>query len=464
MNAAIAWVKSNIVIVVLGVVMIAAVVSLPLYASSQNKKVQAKVQARYSKLSELQKLDKTSFENPVTGEVHQIAVNEAQIRLYEDAVKFKRADGELVTSEALNFNRNGHELIQPANWSPQYGAWLFPAPPQTNEAEVRPKQFSELLTQAYISLLEEINAGSPPDPVALQADVMEKQDQFKLHTLSKTADEAINPEDQAKLTEQLRGYRLSRYEENARSMSIYAELSALPVPQWKQQIIPSLAELFTWQWNYWIVSDVLRAFASANSSGGTVLDAPVKRLLSLNIIPAPSAKSGEASGAGGSAFGASGGMAGSTGSRRPLDGGGADGGGDGMENTGGGGQAINPNLPAPTDFSTSFTGRTSNHLYDVIFVQVSIVVDTTALPKIIDHLALQNFITVLNMSIEPADPFQDLSQGYLYGSPTLSRVNMVLETIWLRQWTSENMPDELKRSLGIAARVNPTGAGEQSQE
>lgn len=463
MNAAITWIKSNIVIVVLGVVMIAAVVGLPMYAKSRNKQVQEKVQNRYAMVSELQKLDKTSFENPVTGEVRNVAVNEALLQRYEEVVSQKKADGDKVAAEALAFNRNGHDLIVPANVR---GPWLFPAPPAT-EAEVRPKQFHELLTHAYATLLDEIDAGSPLDPVALEADIREKEVQFRLHSLSKTAEQDLSPEDQEKLTEQLRDYRLARYEENARTMHIYADVSALPVPRWNQQVLPSLSDLFTWQWDYWIVSDILHAFASANQNAASVLDAPVKRLLGLNFTSAPSASMSNSADTGGNNStlgGLSGG--GSGGSRRPPGGspantGGTDEFGNSIGSGGPSGQPINPNLPTPTDYSVSFTGRTSNQLYDVVYVRVGIIADTTALPQIIDALALQNFITVLDVTFQPADPFRDAALGYLYGSPTLSQVDMLLETVWLRQWTSENMPVEMKQALGIAVPppAPPGGAG-----
>ena len=37
----------------------------------------------------------------------------------------------------------------------------------------------------------------------------------------------------------------------------------------------------------------------------------------------------------------------------------------------------------------------------------------------------------------------------MYGDGTLCEANLILETIWLRHWTSEKMPDEMKSVLGI---------------
>ena len=39
--------------------------------------------------------------------------------------------------------------------------------------------------------------------------------------------------------------------------------------------------------------------------------------------------------------------------------------------------------------------------------------------------------------------------GYFYGSEPVTEVTLLVETIWLRSWTTPFMPDEVKTSLGI---------------
>ena len=119
---------------------------------------------------------------------------------------------------------------------------------------------------------------------------------------------------------------------------------------------------------------------------------------------------------------------------------------------------INPSIEANIDFAVSLTGRQTNDLYDVRYVDLGIVADTTKIPDIINALAKQNFITVLNAIVEPVDPYDHVAQGYLYGSGTLSEVWFTLETIWLREWTKDMMPDALRAALGIAADP-PAGNG-----
>ncbi len=470
MNKVLDWVKSNVVIVVLVVVMIAVLVTLPMYAKGQNAKVREQVESRVQKASELKKLDETAFEDPVTGEQSKIAVNEALLRQYEAVIDSKRRDGEQVLEQALAFNRDGHEIIEPANWSQSMGPWLFPKPSEELK-EIRPSQFHDLLVQRYDQLLENINGGSPPDPEALAAELQEKDGQFRLHSLSKTAEEMLDAEDKQKLTEHLQAYRLQRYEETASSVNIYAELEALNVPVWQPSYMPSLAELFQWQWDFWLISDVLYALSDANAGSSSVLLAPVKRLLVIQPTDAPAVSVGGSDGSGGGGGMASGGgmAGGSTKGRRPIPGAsgptaGNNNSGGQMNSAGGQAKAINPNQPVPTNFSVSFTGRQTNHLYDVRYVQLSVIADTERLPMIVDALAARNFITVLDMSISPIDPFEHVRNGFMYGDGTLCQANFVLETVWLRQWTSEKMPDEMRSALGIPAppatpqpNMNPQG-------
>ena len=55
------------------------------------------------------------------------------------------------------------------------------------------------------------------------------------------------------------------------------------------------------------------------------------------------------------------------------------------------------------------------------------------------------------------DPFVHVAQGYFYGSSTLSQVSLKLETIWLREWTKDFMPEALKTALGIPIDQDSSG-------
>ena len=101
-----------------------------------------------------------------------------------------------------------------------------------------------------------------------------------------------------------------------------------------------------------------------------------------------------------------------------------------------------------------FTGRKSNALYDVFSVDLELIVDSTRIPEVLDAIAQENFFTITDLSISPADPFFAASEGYMYGLAPVCYLNLTVETVWLRQWTAEKMPEAVKEALGIAGAAS----------
>jgi len=101
------------------------------------------------------------------------------------------------------------------------------------------------------------------------------------------------------------------------------------------------------------------------------------------------------------------------------------------------------------DFGTSLTGRISNALYDVVLVDVSVVVQTSRISEILESLATDRFLTVRDLSISKMDSYQDLKEGFLYGDSPVVKVDLTLETIWLRSWIQDMMPNSVRAMLGI---------------
>src|SRR5690606_17877022 len=91
-----------------------------------------------------------------------------------------------------------------------------------------------------------------------------------------------------------------------------------------------------------------------------------------------------------------------------------------------------------------------NTLYDVRHVWLTVDVDYQRLPELFDSLARVNFMTVLKMKIEDVDEYEMWRGGFVYGTSDVQRVTMLIETLWLRDWTLELMPDRVKERLGIA--------------
>ena len=112
----------------------------------------------------------------------------------------------------------------------------------------------------------------------------------------------------------------------------------------------------------------------------------------------------------------------------------------------------------PLDYSVSFTGRHDNPLYDVRLVDLVIVVDSAKIPEVLDALARQNFMTVIApVEVRALDLFTAMRDGYYYGTAPVSELTLTVETIWLREWTAQFMPSELKQALGIPIAAPKTG-------
>jgi hypothetical protein len=208
-------------------------------------------------------------------------------------------------------------------------------------------------------------------------------------------------------------------------------------------------QMFDWQWQYWIKHDILMGLHEANKPYGSVVDAPVKRLVALTVLDGPlpqapgAAETGPARGGSPGGFGPAGG-GGRRGGRQPAA--------PQAGRTGGG---PDPSREVPLDYSVSFTGRTDNALYDVRIVELVVVVETAKIPEVFDALAGQNFITIIApVQVASVDLYAAIRDGYFYGPAPVSELTLTLETIWLREWTAQFMPVELKQALGI-----PTEAG-----
>jgi hypothetical protein len=234
-------------------------------------------------------------------------------------------------------------------------------------------------------------------------------------------------------------------------VSFYADPQLFKLPPWNNATMAALpmAELFEWQWTYWIHEDVLEALALANTGSASVIDAPVKHLLAAAVRPESFVAAATSAGTGAAAPGA-GGSAGGSGSRPGKRNPGGDDEGGSPRGATAGGAPVDPRREAPLDFTLTFTGRKTNPLYDVRYVSLSLVVDPVRLPVVIDALARRNFITVVGLELSEADPFDALPRGFYYGSGALARVEMTLETVWLRSWTKDFMPAEVRAALGIA--------------
>ena len=438
MTKVLEWVRGNWVIVACGVVILLTLVLAPLFSGSLEEGVRQTAEERARKVSEIAGFERSPVQLDVPGQASRSGtgvVNAALLETYREVTTALREDADAVRSLAVEHNRKQRGVVSPE---------AFPKPPASQRETI---QFDvhQRIVRAYDALLASVRAGEPPAADAVASELQRRESQFITNTLRKRSRADLDARETADLAAELAKARLVRYGERARELSFYASAESLDMPPAPQQSRISTAEMFDWQWRLWIAEDLLGAIAMANVDAASVVESPVKRVVSLTVLdelPGTTRSSGDASGFGG------GGIAG----RRGLDGEGGEGGGVAASGTGDdtlGPVNIDASVEAPLYFSRTFTGRKSNAVYDVRNVELVLVVATEQLPTLFDALAKRNFMTVLDLELRPADAFDAARLGYIYGTSPVSEATLLIETVWLREWTVPFMPSDARQALGI---------------
>lgn len=440
MKGILGWIKSHLIMVVSTVVI---VVSIPLgwmFSTKWNADIREKQEQRVSQAYNKVKNAKVTYVIPslLPGEQavsETRAPNRVVTEFYEQQRKEREAQAAEVVTTVIAFNKNGHTLLAPE---------LLPVP-SNRQQETRLKyEFLDRMagdpvtgaTTIYKDLLRSIGAGEAPDPVKLATTIQDLQTREMERMIAESGAGSISPEEQEQLRELLADRRLAEAQRRARDISVFMTMAAFdsqafgptsaqipPVDQRARPatVAPSLAEAFGWNFDYWVVSDLLRAVDKANTdAGGTranVENALVKRVERIGVEALPLTTEEAA---------------------QEFD---------------SFGQAIETETfeasSEGTDPSVSVTGRKSNAEYDVIKARMTLVVDAERLPRLFKAFSETNLITVLDMDVREVDLWADLRQGYYYGKAPVVRVDLELETVWHRDWTVPMMPQSVKSALGV---------------
>ncbi len=461
----VAWCKSNVVLVILIVVSIGAIVGLPRLGVSWAEQVEDSLRQRAKNFSKLDALTKTSVTPPGSSSASQVTINQALVDEYAAVASSLRGDAEQVVEQATEMNQKEYAVLFTEDPND-----LFPNPSKS-KMETLPQQFCQQLELEYSQLLQTSNAGTPISRVDLASYLEDARVAFMETNLSKPQDAGLTSEQRSSLEKHLSKLRMKRLRTNAEDISLYLREGVLDIPLFDHKAkSPPVEELFGWQWRYWVVADTIGAIASINA-GQSVLTSPIKRVVSIEVMGIPALEddvfdedSGESQpppsgfgtppdSGGNSGGGLMGGRGGSGGGGLMGGRGGSGGGGlmGGRGGSGGGGNSGGSGRPpkSGSSSSNSFTGRTSGDLIDLVKIRLRCVVDTERIPTILDGFARHNFFTVIDLDLWPANKFLALVQGFDYGPASVSELTVVFETVWLRSWTTEYMPDTVKNILGI---------------
>jgi len=453
MNKVLPWIKSNVTIVVFALLIVAALILGPILSGKWNASVRGEAEERAKKLSLLDSLERTTVNLNVPGKAPvtlTTVVNPYLLREYERLTAELRADATAVRELAVTHNRKGRGALIPR---------IFPEMPPS-ERDTLPNEMYQTTLRAYRELLVDLRAGMPPAADAVRTSLESREEQYIFNTLRKQARKDLDANELKDLTEELSRARLALYGEAARNLSFYCPFEVMPLPSGVSAAAATPAQMFEWQWTYWIVDDVLRALAEANAASNgeqnSVVSSPVKRVHTFRVIDGLKAAAGGGGSGGGGGGGGGGLLGGGVPGRRggaAVDAPVAEGDGGAMADGGQvvGGEPIDPAMESPRDFTRTFTGRVTNGLYDVRYVEVGMVVAAERLPVILNALARRNFITVVDLQVRPADAFAAAADGFIYGSEPVIDVTLTLESVWLREWTAPLMPLSVRQELKIAS-------------
>ncbi|CAN5700901.1 hypothetical protein BH11PLA1_BH11PLA1_08450 [soil metagenome] len=319
--------------------------------------------------------------------------------------------------------------------------------PNPSDIEVRVKtdQFvRELIDRAPKRLLDRVKAGWTPDAANVGAELKEAYETSVKSKLppGKNDPKLLSQTEIDEIRTSLTGLRVEKFKRAAQSFSIYADDATafrLPPLQGMLENLPTLAQTYDLQIQYYVMEDIIAAIAKANEAGGSagVPGSVVKRIEQIIVAP----RIGN-SGAGGGAPSPDG--------TPPI--------------VASAGPEVGPDAGVmPSNFASSVTGRVSgpgsgNNLYDLKQAEVRVVVSAKNLPKFLNALAQTNFMSVLDLDVTAVDSNEELRQGFYYGEEPVVRASIRLETIWLREWTRKIMPKEIRDELGVPDLAPPTPA------
>ena len=462
-----AVVKSNIVIAVCVIVIIGSLVGLPYVSDGLMEEVKASVEKQSRSYNNLKKINDGKITIPGATPVKAV-VNRAIIDRIQDVANGRKNESVSVLDAAKSINRANHVNLDNR---------LFPGHDlPSHELQIEAPRFQKRVVEEYKSLLEDVNAGMPPSDEAVMKGLDQVRQQFLDNHLRRDTVKGLSESEINMVRAELSERRMGLYLREAEKSGVYLQLSQLDPPVYNERQTYTSKELFRWQWRFWVVEEILHAIRQVNGPEATVIKAPIKRVLSLRVRdlmsiddtggadqggrpPAGSSQPGRPTGPASGPVGmaASPGAGGGGSAKRSAAGGG---GGNSARNSGGGrvnsGPASGESLvvasvpPAGSeDFSTSLTGRISNALYDVVLVDISLVAETSKVSAILESLATNRFLTVQDLSVSKMNAYGDLKSGFLYGDQPVVKMNLTLETIWLRSWIQDMMPNSVRAMLGI---------------
>lgn len=447
------WLKSNWLILVCGVVLLAAPAAGFIVAGGMAQSALDEQQTEAS--GALRKVDGSSvtYEIPAaTPDGEGLSLRRAPNEIVTTWVGERRQElmeqQTRVVEKAAAFNKREHAVLLEG---------LFPEPAGRRERQQLGFAMADLVvgsdTEAsvYEKLLRRLNAGSPLDLAEMVEDLQGERERQANAIVAARGPGELSEAEQERIQRELKNRRLSFYRSKAISTAFYMDVSAITgvrpsggegrqpprrprnapsrgqwsaIPSERPSAAPEPGTCFVWQWDYWAITDVLESIAEINR-GRTLEDAPVKRIDRIQVQAMPLIEGSR--------------LVDERGEARSEDG------------------------LAPRDRSRTITGRVSspdNQIYDTRLVQIEGVFLSEELPSVLEAFGKLNFMTVVDVDVFAVDPWAELDRGYYWGTGHVVGARLVVETNWLRDWIAPLMPREVAEALGAEAPILDSAGGD----
>lgn len=457
MKPVLAWVKSNLVIVICSLVIVAVLPACWFGSDMWGKKILAARQKEADAQLSKMKAQKVTYTIPgyLPGDAGLSLNTEpnsaitAYVKQQRDAVKAK---ADALVQKADNFNKGVGPDAAGVGRSEHVPlvAGLFPK--AEGDFEKKADALEDKLLgkngqeNPYVKLLQGIRAGGAADVALIRDDVMtvQQRETEKITTVKRE----LKPEEAEQVRKAMSERRMAKLQGHAQGLSVFATMDNLPrqgtsaIPRGSSidpAALKSPTRLFLYQWDYWALSDLLSAVRVANTGPDGKLwnvdRAPVKRIVSIELDPIESLVPSE-EGMGREGTSPDGMVAAAAGDAGGL-------------------VAVDP--------SVSITGRVmgpSNKLYDLRTGVMVVIVDSARVNELLTAIPRTNFLSVTKLDLADVDPWADMRQGYYYGESHVVRATIRFEGVWLRSWMEPLMPAEVKKVLvGEDPNAAPAGGG-----
>ncbi|NBB83505.1 MAG: hypothetical protein GVY28_08885 [Alphaproteobacteria bacterium] len=438
MQALLRWLKTHLVIVASAAVILAALAVLFGVVNQAMTGFEQRLAARSNTLEQIEgflnrevTIPSEDADQP-TRQV-RMTVNQASV----DALKtiFQRMNGgyDELFQMVVGFNRHG---LNASNRHEPMLEDLFPGPTGSNTRYNARGAYQEAIARLYNRVL---NAGQPPAQSQIDQRLAEVQQAYLRSKFGASADDP-------QLARRKAQTRVEMLIDRARSIRVYAapaqfggdesRSGLFDLAGWPGRAeLPTMSQLWQGQMELWIQQDLAQAVRQANTprSGSnlrpSVLVMPVKRVLKISVDdtyfdsdatgPSRASSRGRPMDA---AYGRS---------RPPR------GGRDGDEAQATVQRPRDLTSPLPMDYRHNPTGRVSNRLFDVRMARMTVIVDSTQIPRLLNAIARVNFMTPIVESVSEVNQKAHLSNGYVYGDGVdVVQLALRIETLWLRPWTA----------------------------